>query len=114
MSEVWSSYAMALVHITCNFFVALGFIFILRRFTAIRFPRKPQRLATLIGTIVLLTAGIGKLGWEIQSYSGANPPELLNDNLFFFLSHLGMFLIFIEWCWSTSAGDRGIRKGVNQ
>ncbi len=114
MWGVWSSYAMALGHIACNFFIALGLIFVLRRFSAIRLSCKFQNIATLVGTIALLTAGLGKLGWEIQSYSGTNPPEILNDKLFLFLSHFGRFLIFVEWCWSIWAVDRGIRNGVNR
>lgn len=48
------------------------------------------------GTLLLLTAGIGKLGWQFQSWSGQTPADSLNDWLFFSLTIVGAWLIFTE------------------
>ena len=50
----------------------------------------------IIGTIILLIAAIGKLGWSIQTWNGNTSIEQLNNQIFWILSHLGSFLIFFE------------------
>jgi len=54
-------------------------------------------LLTLLGSILLLVAGIGRLGWSIQTIDGTSAPERLNDSLFWLFSQLGAFAIFLEW-----------------
>lgn len=57
-------------------------------------------LITLSGTVLLLLAGLGKLGWPIQTWDGNTRAEQLNDLLFMVFSYAGMFLVFVEWFWS--------------
>ena len=50
----------------------------------------------LCGTGALLVAGIGRLGWDIQTIDGHSPAEKLDQNIFLVLSLLGTFFIFLE------------------
>ncbi|MBN1795812.1 MAG: hypothetical protein JW804_03995 [Sedimentisphaerales bacterium] len=50
----------------------------------------------VLGTCLILIAGIGKLGWSIQTIGGNSIFEKLNNGLFWCLSHLGTFLIFLS------------------
>jgi TRAP-type C4-dicarboxylate transport system permease small subunit len=55
-----------------------------------------QVILVCLGTAFLLVAGIGKLGWSIQTYDGTTPAENLNEYIFLVLSHIGTFLIFVD------------------
>jgi hypothetical protein len=114
MPEVWLSYAKALGHITCNFLLAFSLVFVFHRYSALHPSHWAQSLLTLGGTFCLLTAGLGKLGWAIQSWGGTTPPEVLNHNLFLVISHVGMLLIFTEWCWSIWGASLGPANGVKR
>ena len=50
----------------------------------------------IISAGFLLLAGIGKLGWSIQTYGGETSLEKLNNCLFLILSHIGTFLLFLH------------------
>lgn len=52
----------------------------------------------LLGTAtgLLLVAGIGGLGWSIQTIGGSSVPERLNQRIFYCLSYLGTFLLILE------------------
>ena len=100
MSDVWLAYGKALLHIAGNLIIAGAIVLALRRFTSLEPSRRIQQGFILAGTLCLLTAGIGKLGWSIQSWVGTTPPESLNQGIFLTLSHLGMFFVFTEWVWS--------------
>lgn len=66
-----------------------------------RFPRlttdNAKRVLFLIGTGALLVAGIGRLGWDIQTWSGNTPPEKLDDFIFWTLSLVGTFLLLLDF-----------------
>jgi hypothetical protein len=51
----------------------------------------------LAATVLLLTAGIGRLGWEIQTWGGGTPPESLDQWIFLVLSLLGTVLLVFEY-----------------
>jgi hypothetical protein len=84
------------IGVAINFIIAILFVCLSRS----KFPKlinKHARLVYLIiGTGFLLVAGIGKLGWSIQTYSGNTPAENLNERIFLFLSHIGTFFLFID------------------
>ena len=48
------------------------------------------------GTLLLLTAGIGKLGWQIQTWDGHSSAETMNDWLFFLLTIVGAWSLFTD------------------
>ncbi|MFC1536110.1 hypothetical protein ACFL4H_01930 [Candidatus Neomarinimicrobiota bacterium] len=50
----------------------------------------------LIGTAILLTAGIGRLGYEIQTWGGTTPLENMNKLVFRILTHLGSYILFTD------------------
>jgi hypothetical protein len=51
----------------------------------------------LTGTGALLVAGIGRLGWAIQSWSGQSSSEHLDQGIFFILSVGGTFLLVLDY-----------------
>jgi hypothetical protein len=50
-----------------------------------------------VGTGALLVAGIGRLGWPIQTWSGESSSEHLDQCIFFLLSMGGTFLLMLEY-----------------
>jgi hypothetical protein len=51
----------------------------------------------LAASILLIVAGIGRVGWEIQTWGGNSPDELLDLRIFRFLSLLGTFFLIFEY-----------------
>jgi hypothetical protein len=49
-----------------------------------------------VGAGLLLAAGIGRLGWAIQTIGGTSPPEVLDRRIFTALSHVGTFLVALD------------------
>ncbi len=66
-----------------------------------RFPclttDKAKRVLFLLGTGALLVAGIGRLGWDIQTWDGNTPPEKLDGIIFWTLSLGGTFLLLLDF-----------------
>jgi hypothetical protein len=50
-----------------------------------------------IGTGFLLVAGIGRLGWAIQTLGGESPAEILDRRLSVALSHIGTFALALDF-----------------
>ena len=69
---------------------------------------KFRLILLLIGTALLLIAGIGKLGWHsgITTYDGDSSPEKLNNVIFLMLSHLGAFCIFLNLSLTLSENQK--------
>jgi hypothetical protein len=69
-----------------------------------RFASKMTKLVlSLTGTGVLLVAGIGRLGWQIQTFAGTTPPECLDQAIFLVLSLCGTFLIVLGYFVDTNS-----------
>lgn len=51
----------------------------------------------LVGTGALFVAGIGRLGWDIQTWSGSSPAERLDQSIFIILSAVGTFLLMLDY-----------------
>ena len=100
--EVFHAYAKALIHVAVNLSVSFAVATAIGRVPTFRPSRRIELLFSLAGRVVLLVAGLGKLGWSIQTWGGNSPIEVLNGWVFLGLSHLGMFLVFTEWAWSHS------------
>jgi hypothetical protein len=96
LTTVIFHYFYAFILVAATSICALLFI----RFSRSKCPKlinKHIRLIYLIvGTGFLLVAGIGKLGWSIQTFGGNTPAERLNEWIFLFLSLFGTFLLFID------------------
>ena len=60
-------------------------------------------MAFLLGTGLLFVAGIGRLGWSIQSIRGTTPPEQLDQWIFRVLSLFGTFFLIYHFAvgWLT-------------
>jgi hypothetical protein len=64
-------------------------------------------VAFLLGSGLLLAAGIGRLGWSIQTWSGDSQAERLDQFIFLFLSLLGTFLMTFEYLAGHFVGNVG-------
>jgi hypothetical protein len=62
----------------------------------------------LLGTSFLLVAGVGKLGWSIQTFGGDTIAENWNEGVFLFLSYGGTFLLFLDIALGVIKGRRSI------
>ncbi len=58
--------------------------------------RRNRLLFLIVGTGLLLVAGIGKLGWSIQTWDGETSAEKLNDCIFWIASYIGTFFLFTQ------------------
>ena len=80
-------------------------VFILAMLAARLASRKAQRLCRgrlrvvtfLLGSGFLFVAGIGRLGWQIQTWTSASQVETFDQNVFLTLSLLGTFLVAFEY-----------------
>lgn len=97
MTEVFHAYLKAFGSVALSFAVAFIAVASLRCVIKCRVSRCMHQIITLIGTVILFATVLGRLGWSIQTYDGNTPLELLDQTAFLWLTHLGMFLIFMEW-----------------
>lgn len=68
-------------------------------------PQWIESLLAVLSAAIVLTATLGLLGWEIQSWKGTTLPEQVNRALFRALYWLGTFLFAV----SVSGSTLGIR-----
>jgi hypothetical protein len=97
MAKVVAYYLKTLVGVL----VVFGLAWFAARWASARAPvlcRDPARMVTfLIASALLLVAGIGRLGWDIQTPDGESPMEKLDQAIFFALSLVGTFLFVFEY-----------------
>ena len=97
MTEVVARYIWTGLAVTM--LLAVGML--LGRLVVLKFPRLAgqsiRSSAFLIGTGMLLVAGIGRLGWSIQSFDGNSGPENLDVTIFWCLSVLGTVLLVFDF-----------------
>lgn len=81
--------------------VLLAVSMFLGRLVATKSPRIGTRCvrpaAFLCGAGLLLVAGIGRLGWSIQTFDGESGPENLDLVIFWCLSIVGTALIVFDF-----------------
>ena len=58
------------------------------------FTKKFLAILLIASSAILLVAGIGRLGWSIQTIAGKTAPEIVNNVIFLCLSYIGGFLLF--------------------
>jgi hypothetical protein len=73
--------------------------FIAREFSPTEVDRGRQ-IAFAAGTAMLLVAGIGRLGWNIQTYKGQSAAEKADRLIFWVLSVGGTFLLVLDFALS--------------
>lgn len=97
MGRVVLNYLFTAMYVLLSFTAAAVLAWIARR----KLPRLSNEVvlaaANLCGTGFLLVAGIGRLGWSIQTYDGTTPPEVLDARIFWSLSVLGTVLLVYEF-----------------
>ena len=94
MNAVLQHYLIVALSIIINFGLASGIAWII----TVKVPNiakgKFRIIVTIVGTIILLIAAIGRLGQT--TWNGNTDAEHLDNILFWILSYLGSFLIFFE------------------
>ncbi len=58
---------------------------------------KTHLVLFLLGAGLLLVAGIGRLGWPIQTFGGRSAAERLDQTIFLALSFSGTFLLLLDF-----------------
>ncbi len=106
MNPVVSNYLWTGVYVLIDFACAWVVAFLLVRFRL--FVSDTARLGVfLLGTGILLIAGIGRLGWSIQTIGGATENETLDQLIFFYSSLFGTFVLLLGYF-----VDRAVKRGA--
>lgn len=97
MASVISKYLLTALYVAGSFAVA----FIAAWFSARRVPGMATPLLRtiifLVGTGMLLVAGIGRIGYALQTFDGTSPAERLDEWIFWTLSLVGTFLLVYDF-----------------
>jgi hypothetical protein len=97
MKEVIFNYLRTTIYVALDFFIAwlLAVRLIARKYPQLA-SKRIKLFLFLIGTGALLIAGIGRLGWAIQTFDGNTPPERWDQTIFLVLSLGGTFLLVLD------------------
>jgi hypothetical protein len=108
MKSVWCHYALTFLMVLANIGVS-GLVVV-----GIR-SKKPNWLSegkraclVIIGSFLLLVAGMGGVGWAIQTFDGNTRAEKWDHVIPQVLAHLGGFMIFVDLI--AAAFDKCNRK----
>jgi hypothetical protein len=102
MSQVLARYGLSLVAVTAA--VVVGLVLAWAANTWFRPHISAIRpWAFILGVGLLLVAGIGRLGWDIQTWGGESPPERLDTWIFWILSSAGTVLLIVDYALAKSA-----------
>jgi hypothetical protein len=93
---VLKHYIITLFWVLGNIGIAYISAKILQNYFSEYITEKKISIFLLIGLAIILTAGLGKLGWEIQTMSGTSPQESLNKIVFKIFSHIGTYILFTD------------------
>jgi hypothetical protein len=98
VEKVSFHYLKTSLYVGINLVVAYIVARLLLKYYSRIFDGKFKLILLLVGTALLLIAGIGKLGLHsgIITWGGESGPEKFNDAIFLILSHLGTFCIFLD------------------
>lgn len=89
-------YAIVFVIVFLLMGVALILSLIINAYTSIKEETLTPILYAL-ATLLFVSAGIGRLGWEIQTWNGNTPEEKLNKWIFLVSTGLAGFLLFVAY-----------------
>lgn len=97
IAAVISTYVRTALYIVGIFAIA----FVAAWFTVRKVPSLTTPLAHttifLVGTGLLLVAGIGRIGYPLQTFDGNTPAERLDGIIFWVLSVVGTFLLVYDF-----------------
>lgn len=93
---VISHYFGAFIFVFILFLISLLVVCLLRTKWPKLLTEKYKTLSVIIGVGLLLVATIGRLGWSIQTFDGNTLGEKLNIWIFWIISCLGTFLLFVD------------------
>jgi hypothetical protein len=96
MKTVIVHYSWTSLYVVIAFILALVVSLILSKYCKRFIKSKLRIIPLLIGTSFLLIAGIGKLGWSAIAWSSDDPAAKLDDNIFYLLSYIGSFFLFLD------------------
>lgn len=115
MKNVISHYSWTLLYAVIVFFLAFIVSFVIRIYYKRFITRKLRIILLALGTLCLLVAGIGKLGWHsgITTWDGGSTAENLNEIVFWVLSIMGSFCIFLDLSLSLTKNDDMMSKKNN-
>lgn len=99
MNQVLLHYLKTFGYVLLNLMMAASAVHLLKVYLSCTIIQEFQGWLIILGTTSLLVAGIGRLSWSIQSWSGETTPEKLNNVLFYSFSHVGAFLLFFGSLW---------------
>lgn len=106
MRGVVSNYLMTGLYVFIEFACAWAAVtFVLVKYR-IWLADKTRLVFFLLGTGLLVVAGIGRLGWSIQTIGDRSATEKLDQTIFLALSFFGTFLLLLDF-FLGRAGKRG-------
>ena len=83
-----------LLFIALDFAIAYRIAYILKSKYSKLISKKFLDILLISSSFILLFAGIGKVGWSIQTWNGDTAPEIVNNVIFQVLTFFGGFLLF--------------------
>ena len=87
----WFHYAL---YIALDFALAFRVACLLKSNCPKLLTEKFLAILLIVSSGFLLLAGIGRVGWSIQTWGSKTPPENLDRMFFLCLSYIGGFLLF--------------------
>lgn len=97
LTRVIGNYLLAAIYVVLDFALAWAAAWVATRKAPNLASSRYRTVAFVFGSALLLIAGIGRLGWSIQSLGGVSPPEALDRSIFLGLSLVGTFLLVMEY-----------------
>ena len=107
MKTVIVHYSWTFLYVGVTFILALISSLILSKYYKRFIASKLRVIPLIIGTLFLLTAGIGKLGWGDLAWSSDDPAAKLDGNIFYLLSYIGGFLLLLDISLTFFQNDDG-------
>ncbi len=96
MGQVIINYLLTALYVLLSFSLSWLLAYVaIRKFP--KFVERTHDVAFLLGTGLLLVAGIGRLGWSIQTLDGTTSAEALDQDIFWVLSVFGTVLLVFEF-----------------
>ena len=97
IGRVVANYLLSALYVAMTFALAWLLAWLAMRNFPVLAGARARLIAFLLGSGFLLVAGIGRLGWSLQTYGGNTPPELLDQIIFWFLSFVGTLLLIYDF-----------------
>ena len=96
MKFVWFHYAKTTFYVLTNLVLSCLVVACIKVKKPGWFNARNRAVLVMSGSFLLLVAGMGGLGWAIQSFDGNTPAEKVDRLIPQVLAHLGGFMIFAD------------------